>query len=148
VRSVRVVGFRTFAPMILKYQFIKIRSRHLNSRSRKRNLRSYSHFDASSRQLVGFLYSLSQMFSSNFHHHSISIHPSFHPPSTYIHSFIIIISHMISVNSLTFLIKPRHFVILFVVITFPRLSFFREKKRQNYECVGHLSICLCFFYEC
>ena len=95
-----------------------------------------------------FCIRLVKCFSSNFHHHSISILPSFHPPSTYIHSFIIIISHKLFVNSLTFLIKPCHFVILFVVITFPRLSFFREKKRQNYKCLGHLSICLCFFYVC
>jgi len=84
VRSARVVGLRTFAPMILKYQFIKIRSRHLYSRSRKKISVHIHTFDASSRQQVGFLYSLSQMFSSNFHHHSISILPS----TIYIHSLV------------------------------------------------------------
>jgi len=133
VRSVRAVGLRTFAPMILKYQFIKIRSRHLYSRSRKKISVHIHTFDASSRQLVGFLYSLSKMFSSNFHHHSISILPSFHPSSTYIHSFIIIMSHMLSVNSLTFLINTLSFCYFICCDYLPSAFIFSREKATKLQ---------------
>jgi len=87
VRSVRVVGLRTFAPMILKYQFKKIRSRHLYSRSRKKISFHIHTFDASSRQLVGFLYSLSQMFFVKFSS-PFNFHPSILSSTIYIHSLV------------------------------------------------------------
>jgi len=128
VRSVRVVGLRTFAPMILKYQFKKIRSRHLYSRSRKKISFHIHTFDASSRQLVGFLYSLSQMFFVKF-----SSPFNFHPSIHHLHSFIIIMSHMFSVNSLTFLINTLSFCYFICCDYLPSAFIFSREKATKLQ---------------
>jgi len=130
VRSVRAVGLRTFAPMILKYQFIKIRSRHLYSRSRKKS---------------PFIFTLLTLLRGNkwvfcirlvkcFRQIVITIQfPSFHPPSTYIHSFIIIMSHMLSVNSLTFLINTLSFCYFICCDYLPSAFIFSREKATKLQ---------------
>ena len=146
VRSVRVVGLRTFAPMILKYQFIKIRSRHLYSRSRKKISVHIHTFDASS--VWRFLYSFSQMFFVKFSS-PFNFHPSILSSTIYIHSLVHHHNVSHAFRKFSYVSHLHLVILLFYLLWLPSLGFhFFARKSDKITNVLAIYPYVCVSFTC